>query len=202
MTTATPNHQPLDAASLDQLFRTARSHNAWKDIPVSDELLRQVAELSKLGPTSANTSPARFVFVRSPEAKAKLEPHLSEGNRAKSRAAPATVIVGSDLEFYERLPQLFPHTDAKSWFTGNQAAIEETAFRNSSLQGAYFILAARALGLDAGPLSGFDKAGVDAAFFPEGKIKTNFLINIGYGDPAGLFGRLPRLDFEDYVRVV
>lgn len=202
MTTDKVNHQPLDPAALDQLFRTARSHNAWKDIPVSDDLLRQVAELSKLGPTSANASPARFVFVRSPEAKAKLGPLVSEGNRAKTLAAPATVIVGYDTEFYEKLPKLFPHVDARPWFIGNPAVVEETGFRNSSLQGAYFILAARALGLDTGPFSGFDKAGVDAAFFPDGKVKTNFLINVGYGDPAGLFDRLPRLDFEEYASII
>ncbi|MFC0220707.1 3-hydroxypropanoate dehydrogenase [Pseudochelatococcus lubricantis] len=192
---------PLDAAALDQLFLTARTHNKWRDIPVSDDLLRQVAELSKWGPTSANASPARFVFVRSPEAKAKLGPLLSEGNRAKSLAAPATVIVAYDTEFPDKLPKLFPHVDARPWFAGNPALIEETGVRNSSLQGAYFILAARALGLDTGAMSGFDKAGVDAAFFPEGKVKSNFLINIGYGDPAGLFERLPRLDFDEYARI-
>lgn len=200
--TDTTNHRPLDPVALDQLFRNARTHNAWKDIPVSDDLLRQVAELSKLGPTSANSSPARFVFVRSAEAKAKLAPHLSEGNRAKSIAAPATVIVGYDLEFYEKLPKLFPHVDARPWFSGNAAVIEETGLRNSSLQGAYFILAARALGLDTGPMSGFDKAGVEAAFFPDGKVRANFLINVGYGDPAALFDRLPRLDFEEYAAIV
>ncbi|MGV6874494.1 malonic semialdehyde reductase [Pseudochelatococcus sp. B33] len=202
MTTDRVNHQPLDPAALDQLFRTARTHNAWKDIPVSDNLLRQVAELSKFGPTSANASPARFVFVRSPEAKAKLGPLLSEGNRAKSLAAPATVIVGYDTEFYEKLPKLFPHADARSWFTSSAALAEETAFRNATLQGAYFILAARALGLDTGPMSGFDKAGVDAAFFPDGKVKSNFLINVGYGDPSVLFDRLPRLDFDEYASIV
>lgn len=202
MTTDSSIRQPIDSAALEQLFLSARTHNAWKDIPVSDELLRRVADLSKLGPTSANTSPARFVFVRSPEAKAKLGPLLSEGNRAKSLAAPATVIVAYDTEFYEKLPKLFPHVDARPWFSGNPAVIEETGFRNSSLQGAYFILAARALGLDTGPLSGFDKAGVDAAFFPDGKVKTNFLINIGYGEPSALFPRLPRLDFDEYASIV
>ncbi|MGI6247131.1 MAG: malonic semialdehyde reductase [Pseudochelatococcus sp.] len=201
MTTDNAPGRPIDAAALEQLFLAARTHNAWRDIPVPDDLLRQAAEISKWGPTSANASPARFVFVRSPEAKAKLAPLLSEGNRAKSLAAPATVIVGYDTEFPDKLPKLFPHADARAWFAGNPALIEETGLRNSSLQGAYFILAARALGLDTGAMSGFDKAGVDAAFFPDGKIKTNFLINVGYGDPAGLFDRLPRLDFDEYARI-
>ncbi|MBB3808208.1 malonic semialdehyde reductase [Pseudochelatococcus contaminans] len=196
------SHRPLDAAALDQLFRTARTYNGWKDIPVSDDLLRQVAELAKLGPTAVNALPARYVFVRSQEAKAKLAPLLSEGNRAKSLSAPATVIIGYDTDFPEHLPRLFPHADAKSWFAGNAAAIEETAFRNSSLQGAYFILAARALGLDTGPMSGFDKDGVDAAFFPGGKVKTNFIVNVGYGDPESVFERLPRLAFEEYASIV
>lgn len=191
----------LDSTALDQLFLEARTHNAWLDKPVPDSLLREIAELSKWGPTSANASPARFVFVRSPDAKQKLGTLVSEGNRAKTLAAPVTVIVAYDVEFYEKLPQLFPHVDARPWFAGNAAVIEETCMRNSSLQGAYFILAARALGLDTGAMSGFDKAGVDAAFFPDGKWKSNFLINLGYGDPAGLFERLPRLAFDEYARI-
>lgn len=202
MTNGALTRQPLDAAALEQLFLEARTHNAWKDTPVSDDKLRAIAELSKWGPTAANSTPARFLFVRSPEAKAKLAPLLSEGNRTKSLSAPATVIVGYDITFYEKLPKLFPHNDVRPMFVGKPEIIEETAFRNASLQAAYFILAARALGLDTGPMSGFDRAGVDAAFFPDGKIKSNMLINIGYGDPVGLFDRLPRLDFEEYAVIV
>lgn len=202
MTSGTNTAQPLDSAALAQLFTEARTHNAWKDIPVSNATLRAVAELSKWGPTAVNATPARFVFVRSPEAKARLAPHLSEGNRAKSLAAPATVIVGYDTEFYNQLPKLFPHADVRPLFEGKPEAIKETGFRNSSLQAAYFILAARALGLDTGPMSGFNNAGVDEEFFPDGKIKSNLLINIGYGDPAGLFGRLPRLEFEEYASII
>jgi 3-hydroxypropanoate dehydrogenase len=191
----------LPASALDQLFRTARTHNAWQAKPVDDALLRELVDLVKYGPTSANASPARFVFVKSPEAKAKLRPALSEGNLEKTMAAPVTVIVGMDLAFYEHLPRLFPHADARSWFAGNPALIEATAFRNGSLQGAYLILAARALGLDAGPMSGFDAAAVDAAFFAGTSIKANFLVNLGYGDPQGLFPRSPRFDFDDIARI-
>ncbi|KWZ39375.1 nitroreductase family protein [Burkholderia savannae] len=191
----------LSDSALDQIFRTARTHNAWQPRPVDDALLRQLIDLVKYGPTSANSSPARFVFVKSPQAKAKLEPALSEGNRAKTMAAPVTVIVGMDLAFYDHLPKLFPHADARSWFAGNDALIEATAFRNSSLQGAYLIVAARALGLDAGPMSGFDQAAVDAAFFAGTSIKSNFLVNLGYGDPAGLFPRSPRFSFDEIARI-
>jgi 3-hydroxypropanoate dehydrogenase len=191
----------LSADALDQLFRTARTHNAWQPKPVDDALLHELVDLVKYGPTSANASPARFVFVKSPEAKAKLKPALSEGNLEKTMAAPVTVIVGMDLAFYEYLPRLFPHADARSWFAGNPALIEATAFRNGSLQGAYLILAARALGLDAGPMSGFDPAAVDAAFFAGTSIKANFLVNLGYGDPKGLFPRSPRFDFDDIARI-
>ncbi|HYL82430.1 MAG TPA: malonic semialdehyde reductase, partial [Candidatus Acidoferrum sp.] len=155
-----------------------------------------------MGPTSANCSPARFVFVISPEAKARLKPCLAPGNVEKTLAAPVTVIVGSDSEFYERLPPLFPHVDARSWFVGNPGLIRDTAFRNSSLQGAYLLLAARALGLDCGPMSGFDNAKVDAAFFPDGKVKSNFLVNLGYGDSKSLRPRSPRLDFADACQIV
>ncbi|AOJ73183.1 MULTISPECIES: malonic semialdehyde reductase [Burkholderia] len=191
----------LSDSALDQIFRTARTHNAWQPRPVDDALLHQLIDLVKYGPTSANSSPARFVFVKSPQAKAKLEPALSEGNRAKTMAAPVTVIVGMDLAFYDHLPKLFPHADARSWFAGNDALIEATAFRNSSLQGAYLIVAARALGLDAGPMSGFDQAAVDAAFFAGTSIKSNFLVNLGYGDPAGLFPRSPRFSFDEIARI-
>ncbi|QNM97678.1 malonic semialdehyde reductase [Chitinimonas koreensis] len=192
---------PLDSAALDQLFREARTYNAFSDQPVSDETLHALYDLLKWGPTSANASPARFVFVRSDEAKKLLEPALSEGNRAKTLAAPVTVIVAHDLAFYDRLPELFPHTDARSWFAGNDAVIQTTAFRNGSLQGAYLMLAARALGLDCGPMSGFDNAKVDAAFFAGSTIKSNFLINLGYGVAEGLFARNPRLAFEDACRI-
>jgi 3-hydroxypropanoate dehydrogenase len=188
----------LSEASLDQLFRHARTFNAWLPKDVSDEQLRQVYELAKFGPTSANSSPARVVFVKSKAAKAKLEPFLSDGNRAKTMEAPVTAIVATDHAFYEKLPKLFPHTDARSWFVGNQPLIDTTAFRNATLQGAYLLLAARAIGLDCGPMSGFDNAGVDAAFFAGTTIKSNFLISIGYGDASrNLFPRSPRLAFDE-----
>jgi 3-hydroxypropanoate dehydrogenase len=188
----------LSDTALDQLFRTARTYNAWLDKEVSDAQLHQLYDLVKFGPTSANSSPMRLVFVKSAEAKAKLSPFLSEGNRAKTMAAPVTAIVANDHAFHEKLPQLFPHADAKSWFQGNQPLIDTTAFRNATLQGAYVILAARALGLDCGPMSGFDNAGVDATFFAGTTIKSNFLINIGYGDASrDLFPRSPRLSFDE-----
>ena len=193
---------PLSDAALDQLFRQARTYNAWTDRPVEDALLHQLYDLLKFGPTSANTSPMRLVFVKSPEAKAKLSPFLSESNRAKTMEAPVTAIVAADHEFYEHLPRLFPHADARSWFVGSQAMIDQTAFRNSTLQGAYLILAARALGLDTGPMSGFDNAGVDAAFFAGTAVKSNFLVNLGYGDGSrNLFPRSPRLDFDEAARI-
>jgi len=188
----------LSEASLDQLFRNARTFNAWLPKEVSDEQLQQIYDLAKFGPTSANSSPMRVVFVKSKAAKAKLEPFLSDGNRAKTMEAPVTAIVATDHEFYEQLPRLFPHTDAKSWFVGNQPLIDTTAFRNATLQGAYLLLAARAVGLDCGPMSGFDNAGVDAAFFAGTAIKSNFLISIGYGDASrNLFARSPRLAFGE-----
>ncbi|MEB1549101.1 malonic semialdehyde reductase [Xanthomonas campestris pv. campestris] len=191
----------LNAAALDQLFRTARTQNAFLDTLVSEDLLRELYDLVKWGPTAANGSPARFVFVTTAEGKEKLKPALSEGNAAKTLAAPVTAIIGFDEDFHEKLPYLFPHADAKSWFDGPRTARTESAFRNSSLQGAYLILAARALGLDAGPMSGFDNAKVDAAFFAGTPIKSNFLVNLGYGDPAGLFPRLPRLSFDEAARI-
>lgn len=191
----------LADAALDQLFRTARTQNAFQDRPVEDSQLHALYELLKWGPTAANTTPARFVFVKSAEAKQKLAPALSEGNLAKTMAAPVTVIIGHDLDFHEKLPYLFPHTDAKSWFDGPREGREEAALRNSSLQGAYLMLAARALGLDVGPMSGFDAAKVDEAFFAGTAIKTNFIVNLGYGDPAGVFPRLPRLSFDEAARI-
>lgn len=188
----------LSEASLEQLFRSARTYNAWLPKGVSDEQLQQLYDLAKFGPTSANSSPMRVVFVRSKAAKAKLEPFLSEGNRAKTMEAPVTAIIGVDHEFYEQLPRLFPHTDARSWFVGNQPLIDTTAFRNATLQGAYVLMAARAIGLDCGPMSGFDNAGVDAAFFAGTSIKSNFLISLGYGDASrNLFARSPRLAFDE-----
>lgn len=191
----------LDAAALDQLFRQARTFNGFLDQPVSDETIHALYDLLKWGPTSANASPARFVFVRSPEAKAKLKPALLPGNVDKTMAAPVTVIVAHDLEFYEHLPTLFPHADARSWFVGNQPLIDATAFRNGSLQGAYLMLAARALGLDCGPMSGFDADQVNAAFFAGTAVRANFLVNLGYGDPASLHPRGPRLPFETACRI-
>lgn len=188
--------------ALDQLFREARTQNGWQDGKVDDEVLRRLYDLLKMGPTSANCSPARFVFVKSPETKAKLKPCLAPNNVEKTMAAPVTVIVGYDTEFYEKLPKLFPHVDARSWFVGNSALIQSTAFRNGSMQGAYLILAARALGLDCGPMSGFDNAKVDAAFFPDGKVKSNFLVNLGYGDPSKVRPRGPRLTFEEACQTV
>jgi 3-hydroxypropanoate dehydrogenase len=188
----------LSEASLDQLFRHARTFNAWLPKDVSDEQLHQLYELAKFGPTSANSSPMRVVFVKSKDAKAKLAPFLSEGNLAKTMEAPVTAIIATDHEFYEQLPKLFPHADARSWFVGNQPLIDTTAFRNATLQGAYVLMAARALGLDCGPMSGFDNAGVDAAFFSGTTIKSNFLISIGHGDASrNLFPRSPRLSFDE-----
>tara|TARA_R110001592_G_scaffold189845_2_gene435467 strand:+ start:282 stop:872 length:591 start_codon:yes stop_codon:yes gene_type:complete len=192
----------ITESALDQLFRDARTHNGWTGEPVGEDLLRQLWDLVKMAPTSANCSPARLVFVASDAAKEKLKPCLMEGNVAKTMAAPVTVIIGQDMEFYEKLPDLFPHTDAKSWFTGNDDLIAETAFRNSTLQGGYLIMAARALGLDCGPMSGFDTAKVDAAFFAGTKVTANFLCNIGHGTTEDLFPRSPRLAFDDACRVV
>lgn len=191
----------LDARALDQLFRTARTHNAWQKKDVPDALLHELYDLLKWAPTSANASPARFVFVKSAEAKAKLKSALAPGNIDKTMSAPVTVIVAQDMAFYDKLPQLFPHADARSWFAGNDALIESTAFRNASLQGAYLLMAARALGLDTGAMSGFDAAKLDAEFFAGTTIKSNFLINLGYGDEAGLFPRSPRLSFDEAARI-
>jgi 3-hydroxypropanoate dehydrogenase len=192
----------LDDHALDQIFREARTHITWLDRPVSDELLRQAVELAKMGPTSANCLPMRIVFVRSKESKERLRPTLAPGNIDKTMAAPATAIIGYDLEFYELLPRLFPRSDMRQAFVGKPELIKDTAFRNSSLQGAYFILALRSLGLDTGPMSGFDNAKVDVEFFSGTAVKSNFLINIGHGDPAKLFPRSPRLSFEEIARIV
>lgn len=193
---------PLSDTALDQIFREARTHVAWLPIPVPVQLLRHAYELARLGPTSANSSPARFVFITSKEAKERLKPALAAGNVGKTMAAPVNVIVAWDTEFHEKLPRLSPHMDFRSFFVGNQPLIDETAFRNSSLEGAYFIIAARALGLDCGPMSGFDQAKVNAEFFPDGKWKANFLINVGYGDKSALRPRNPRLDFEEATQLL
>ena len=188
--------------ALDQIFRQARTFSAWLPTRVSVETLREIYDLARLGPTSANSTPARFVFLESEAAKARLLPALAPLNVEKTKAAPVTVIVAWDNEFHEKLPKLFPHADMRSHFVGKQALIEETAFRNSSLQGGYFILAARALGLDCGPMSGFDKAKVDAEFFSDGKWKANFLCNLGYGDRSKLPPRNPRLAFDEACQVL
>ncbi|WNK00168.1 malonic semialdehyde reductase [Thalassospiraceae bacterium LMO-JJ14] len=192
---------PLDAQALDTLFMEARTHNAWSDKPVAKVMLERIWDIARMGPTSANCSPARIVFVTSKAAKEKLRPFLMGGNVDKTMQAPATAIIGQDMAFYDKLPELFPHDDARSWFAGNAALIRETAFRNSTLQGAYFMLAARALGLDCGPMSGFDKKKVDAAFFAGTAVESNFLCNIGYGTDKNLFPRSPRLTFAEACRV-
>jgi 3-hydroxypropanoate dehydrogenase len=192
----------IDDKALNQIFRNARTHKAWSAKPVSVELLQKIYELASLGPTSANSSPARFVFLTTPEAKARLKPALAPLNVEKTMAAPVTVIIAWDTEFHEKLPKLFPHADMRSHFVGNQKFIDETAFRNGSLQGAYFIIAARALGLDCGPMSGFDANKLNSEFFPDGKWKANFLCNVGYGDGSKLFPRNPRLEFTEACRVL
>ena len=192
----------LSDAGLDQIFRQARTHSAWRDAEISDVLLEAVYDLAKMGPTSANCSPLRVLFLRSKEAKERLRPALDAGNVDKTMAAPATAILAYDMEFYEKLPSLFPHGDARSWFAGKAAKIEETAQRNGSLQGAYFIVAARALGIDCGPMSGFDPAKVDAEFLAGTSWRSNFLCNLGHGDPAQLHPRSPRLDFDEACRLL
>lgn len=195
--------QPLQDTALDQLFRTARTYPRWQDRAVSDELLQDLYDLAKYGPTSMNCLPGRFVFLCTPLAKARLEPALMAGNVEKVRTAPVTVIVAYDTRFYEHLPELWPHSPgARGMFAGNPALAEVTAFRNGTLQGAYLILAARALGLDVGPMSGFDNATLDAEFFPDGQFKSNFLANLGYGDDAGLHPRSPRLPFARAVTLL
>ncbi len=192
----------LDDHALDTLFRSARTHNAWQDRDVSDVLVHAVYDLMKWGPTSANSCPGRFLFVRTKEAKERLKPFLSESNRDKTMKAPVTAIIANDLKFYEALPKLFPHTDARSWFEGKPDAIRDTAMRNGTLQGAYLMIAARALGLDCGPMSGFDKEGVKNEFFPRDDVQVNFLCNIGHGDPAALFPRNPRFGFDEVCKIL
>ncbi len=194
--------QMLNDAGMDLIFRNARTHNAWTDKPVSEVTLRALYDLMRNGPTSANGSPARLLFLTTDEAKLRLKPALSEGNMAKTLAAPVTVIVAHDLKFYELMPKLFPHEpDAKNWFKAPEVA-QVTAFRNGTLQGAYMMIAARAVGLDCGPMSGFDNAILDQEFFPDGQVKSNFLCNLGHGDPEGLFPRSPRLEFEEACEIL
>ncbi|HWS77763.1 MAG TPA: malonic semialdehyde reductase [Thermomonas sp.] len=193
--------QALNDAALDQLFRTARTYNAFSG-EVSDETLQQLYGLLKFGPTEANTTPARIVFVKSAEAKAKLAPALSDGNRTKTLAAPAVAIIGYDMRFFDKLPVLFPHTDAKPWFEHrDEANLAWVAMRSSSLQTAYLILAARSLGLDCGPMTGFDNAKVDEAFFAGTPVRSNILVNLGHGDPASLYPRSPRLSFDEACQI-
>jgi 3-hydroxypropanoate dehydrogenase len=194
--------ESLNQQALQQLFLNARTHNGWQDKVINEEILRKLYDILKFAPTAVNGLPARFLFLTSKEAKEKLKPCLIEGNIEKTMQAPVTVIIGYDLTFYEHLPFLFPHINAKVWYEGNDALIEETAFRNSSLQGGYLIIAARALGLDCGAMSGFDKEKLNAEFFPDGKIKANFLCNLGYGDPKKLFPRNPRLSFEQSCQIL
>jgi 3-hydroxypropanoate dehydrogenase len=196
------NRAPLGDDALDQLFRTARSYNGYTAEPVTRAQMDAIWALMKFGPTSANMLPARLVWCESDDAKSRLAALASDNNKSKVVNAPVTVIIGMDMEFYELLPELFPPADARSWFVGNQKMIDEGAFRNSSLQGAYFIMAARALGLDTGPMSGFDNAAVDAAFFAGTNVKSNFICTLGTGDPATIFGRLPRPPFERFNQIV
>jgi len=199
---AVREHKKISADCLKQLFLEARTHWVWRPEPVPIDVLKEVYDLTRFGPTSANSSPARFVFLTTPKAKERLRPALSPTNVEKTMTAPVTVIVAWDTEFHEKLPQLFPARDMRALFAGNSALIHETAFRNGTLQGAYFMLAARALGLDCGPMSGFDQQKVNAEFFPDGKWKANFLCNLGYGDPTKLFPRNPRLSFDEASRVL
>ncbi|TAH35310.1 MAG: malonic semialdehyde reductase [Alphaproteobacteria bacterium] len=192
----------IDNKSLDILFREARTYNGWQKKPVDSKLLQDIYDLYKWGPTSANCEPLRIVFVQSAEAKEKLKSCLQAGNVDKTMAAPVTAILANDMEFYEKLPKLFPHADARAWFVGNQKLISDTAFRNGSLQAAYFMLAARAFGLDCGAMSGFDQAKCDEMFFAGTSYKSNFLCNLGYGDKASLFPRSPRLDFSEACKIV
>ncbi len=192
---------PVDQSALDTIFMTARTYSSWADTPVTADTLQHVWDLARMAPTSANCSPARIVFVQSHEAKEKLRPCLAEGNVDKTMAAPVVAIIGHDMTFYDKLPTLFPHTDARAWFVGNDDLIAATAFRNGTLQGAYLMLAARAVGLDCGPMSGFDNDAVDAAFFADTTVKSNFLCNLGYGTDEGLYPRAPRLPFEEACQI-
>lgn len=195
-------HHAISDDALDQLFRAARTQNKWQDKPVSQTLLHALYDLMRMGPTSANCSPARIVFVTSLEGRERLKPFVAPNNVPKVMTAPVVAIIGHDLEFHEKLPTLFPHADARSWFAGNEKLIQTTAFRNGTLQGAYLMMAARAVGLDCGPMSGFDNEGVDRVFFANSPVKSNFICGLGYGDPSGVFPRSPRLSFDEACQVV
>jgi len=202
MTIHVPDHKAIEAQSLAQLFTEARTHNGFIDRHVPDELLRKAFDIAKMGPTSANQSPLRILFLRSEAAKARLLPALSAGNLEKTKAAPVVAITAYDEQFYEHLPFLFPHADAKPWFSGNAELAARSAFQNGTLQVAYLIIALRAVGLDTGPMTGFDRTKVDAEFFPDGRFKSNVLINIGYGDSSKLFPRSPRFDFDHVAQIL
>jgi 3-hydroxypropanoate dehydrogenase len=202
MTIHVPDPKSIDSAAIAQLFTEARTHNGFVDRPVSEELLRKAVDLAKMGPTSANQSPMRVVFLKTEAAKARLLPALSPGNLEKTRIAPVVAITAFDEKFYEHLPFLMPHVDAKSWFSGNPAFAARSAFQNGTLQVAYLILALRAVGLDTGPMTGFDNAKVDAEFFPEGHVKSNVLINIGHGDHSKIFPRSPRFHFDQIATIL
>jgi len=198
----TTRDAPLADTALSQLFTEARTRNGWTDRPVAPELLHRLYDLTKFGPTAVNNTPARFIFLTSPEAKARLAPHMAEGNRAKTLQAPVNLIIGQDIDFHEHLPRLFPHAPgARDWFA-DESGRRESAFRNASLQGGYLIIAARALGLDVGPMSGFDPAGVKAEFFPYGNVEPNFIVNLGYGSDENLFPRSPRLSFDEAAKIL
>jgi len=202
MTVHVPDHKTIGEPALAQIFTAARTHNAFLDKPVPEALLREAVELTKMGPTSANQSPMRILFLTTPEAKERLRPTLMPGNLEKTMAAPVVAITAYDVKFYDHLPFLFPHADIRGWFTGSEEFATRSAFQNGTLQVAYFLLALRAVGLDTGPMTGFDNAKVDAEFFPEGHVKSNVLINIGYGDQSKLFPRLPRFDFDTVAKIL
>ena len=202
MTIHVPDHKTIEASSLAQIFTEARTHNVFRDRQVSDELLKKAIELAKMGPTSANQSPLRVLFLRSPEAKERLRPALAPGNLDKTMSAPVVAITAYDEEFYEHLPFLMPHVDAKAWFSGDPVKAARSAFQNGTLQVAYLLIALRAVGLDTGPMTGFDNAKVDAEFFPEGNVKSNVLINIGYGEHEKLFPRSPRFSFDQIAKIL
>ena len=202
MTVHSPDHKSIGEAALAQIFTEARTHNGFLDKPVPEALLKEAVDLAKIGPTAANQSPLRLLFLTSKEAKERLRPFLSAGNVDKTVAAPVVAITAYDLKFYDHLPFLFPHADAKSWFAGNEAFANHSAFQNGTLQVAYLLIALRAVGLDTGPMAGFDNAKVDAEFFPEGNVKSNILINIGYGDVSKLYPRSPRFSFDQIAKII
>jgi 3-hydroxypropanoate dehydrogenase len=202
METTKVSHETAKKEFLDLIFLNARTHSYWQPRPVPDELLREAYDIARMGPTSANMNPMRLLFIKSKEAKERLKPALSQGNVEKTMSAPVTAIIAYDLEFYENLPRLFPQADARSWFVGNKELIQSSAFRNGTLQGGYFMIACRSLGLDVGPMSGFENAKVDAEFFPNSPIKSNWLCNIGYGDASKLHPRNPRLEFSEIAKIL